>query len=167
MGPATSVICTSNMRRYLRSLVVAHRSRGQKRGNHSYGSAPEGKKVKIEEVTISLARRRPGNIGIYIKINLRQAQYRIGQAPRLDLIPPLLLSRFLPLPKKILMCKSVHDVVVNFIIALFSTIERRLLYADFFDIMKMTTVIGVRAFDLENIEAIPTTRGCDFEIQGH
>jgi len=47
------------------------------------------------------------------------------------------------------MCKAVHDVVVNFIIALFSTIERGLLYTDFFDIMNMTAFIGVRAFDVE------------------
>ena len=71
-----------------------------KRGIPSYGSPPGGKKVKIEEVTISLARKRFGNIGINIKINLRQAQYRSGQAPKLDRIPPLLLRRYLPLPAK-------------------------------------------------------------------
>jgi len=31
------------------------------RGNPSLGSPPRGKEVKIEEVTLSLARKRPGN----------------------------------------------------------------------------------------------------------
>ena len=39
----------------------AHPSRNQKGGNPSLGSPHRGKEVKIEEKTLSLLRKRPGN----------------------------------------------------------------------------------------------------------